>query len=231
MSKSKKIIGIPGWSTGDGSFGCTKTYLEFISHFGTPRILTPDEDIDSNIDMILLPGGLDVNPNTYGEAPGFYTSNTDVFKNHFVQNKLQDYIKIGTSVFGICLGMQQLAVMFDSKLTQNFMFHEQSKSRWETAHEVYKVDLIKNGILPTKVTNNNGFKVNSHHHQGVTLDNLGANLEPLLLAHNHDRFLSGEGPIVEAFRHKTLPIVGVQFHFEELYDKWSRDIIKELLGE
>ena len=231
MSKSKKIIGIPGWSTGDGSFGCTKTYLEAISHFGTPRILTPDEDIDSNVDMILLPGGLDANPNTYGEAPGFYTSNTDVFKNHFVQKKLPDYIKIGTPVFAICLGFQNLAVMFGSKLTQNFMYHEQSKSRWETAHDVYKVSSFKNGILPKKLEGDNGFKVNSHHHQGVTLNNLGPELEPLLLAHNHDRFLTGDGPIVEAFRHVNLPIVAIQWHFEELYDVFSRDIIKELLGE
>jgi putative glutamine amidotransferase len=231
MSKSKKIIGIPCWSTGDGSFGCTKTYLEFISHFGTPRMLTPDEDIDSNIDMILLPGGLDANPNTYGEAPGFYTSNTDVFKNHFVQNKLQKYIEIGTSVVGICLGAQQLAVMFGSKLSQNFMFHEQSKGRWETAHDVYKFSSFRNGVLPKKLEGDNGFKVNSHHHQGVTLNNLGPELEPLLLAHNHDRFLTGDGPIVEAFMHKTLPIVGFQAHPEEMYDSYSRDIIKQLLGE
>ena len=49
-----------------------------------PQVINMNIDnIDSNIDMILLPGGLDVNPNTYVEAPGFYTSNTDVFKNHF----------------------------------------------------------------------------------------------------------------------------------------------------
>jgi len=225
---SKKIIGIPGWSTGDGSFGCTKTYLEFISSFGTPRILTPDEDVDESLDMILLPGGLDANPNLYNQAPGFYTSSTDVFKNHFMQEKVPGYINSGVSIFGICLGMQQLATLFNSKLTQNFLFHEQSKGRWETAHEVYFSE-IEGKLLPDKIVNHNGFKVNSHHHQGVTLNNLGPELEPLLLAHNRDSFMTGDSHIVEAFTHVTLPIVAVQWHPEELYDPFSMKMIKRLL--
>ena len=221
MSK-KKVIGIPGSSMGDNSFGANKTYLEFISNFGNPRIILPwEEKVD--VDMILLPGGLDVNPANYGEVPGFYTSNTDVYKDFFMNNRLKAYIDSKTPIFGICLGLQQLAVYFGSKLTQNLMYHPQSSSRWATAHEVYSgIDTPYTVKKHTKE-----FKVNSHHHQAVCLLNLGKDLEPLLFS--EDSTEDG-GLLIEAFRHKTLPIAAIQYHSEELYDNYSSNLIKNLLG-
>ena len=120
--KEKITIGIPGWKLGDNSFGATVHYLDYISRFGNPKILFPQDD-NEELDLLLLPGGPDVSPSSYGRNPGFYTGNPDVFRQHFFDNNLKKYIDKGTPVFGICLGMQMLNVFFNGTLTQDMKYH------------------------------------------------------------------------------------------------------------
>jgi len=213
----KKIIGIPGWKIGENSYGVTSTYLEFMSKIGVPRIIMPWEDL-VKVDLLILPGGLDINPASYGELPGFTTSHSDVFKQYFYDQKLKNYIG-NIPIFGICLGFQQLAVYFGSKLTQNLKFHTQSDDRWKAAHPVYnnanKITMkIKEG------------EVNSHHHQGVLESQLSLDLKALLFAENEENVID---PIVEAFCHTELPIAAVQWHPEELYDNITFELIDHLI--
>jgi putative glutamine amidotransferase len=223
---SKKIIAIPGWSTGDNSFGVTKPYLHWASQFGIVKILTPDQEYDDSVDMIILPGGLDVNPNLYNQTPGYFTSNTDVYKNHFLQQKLDEYIDNNKVVLGICLGLQQLAVKYGSELTQHLMYHEQSSHRTDEVHFVYD-GVTSNLTLPTKPTTNiNGFKVNSLHHQCVIQSNLSTELEPLLFSENYD---DNTDHIVECFKHNTKKILAVQWHTEEIWDTFTRKEVLNLL--
>ena len=83
MKEKQFVIGIPGWKTGDSSFGCGVNHLDFISKFGTPRILFPQDD-DLDIDLLYLPGGPDITPSSYGAYPRFRTGNPDVFLNQDV---------------------------------------------------------------------------------------------------------------------------------------------------
>lgn len=215
-----KIIGIPGYRYEMSSFGSGLNHLEYISSFGNARIIMPWEEF-VDVDMLYLPGGLDINPRSYGEVPSFKTSNTDVFKQFFYDERLPNYVG-RVPIFGVCLGMQQLAVYFGSKLTQDLKFHEQSSSRWGDAHKVIPtVRYLENKNVK------NGMNVNSHHHQCVTLSNLGKDLISTHLCDNFDNF---QDPIVESFQHRTLPIAGVQWHPEELYDEYSTRIINRLLN-
>lgn len=195
---NKKIIGIPGWKTGENSFGCGVNHLDFISKFGKPKILFPEDD-DEEIDLLYLPGGPDVNPSCYGQTPGFYTSNQDVFRQYFFDNNLKKYIEKGVPVFGICLGMQMLNIFFKGTLTQDLKYHAQSKDRWQSGHKVYVPNMSKKQF----------FEVNSHHHQGVLFSDLSQELNPLLYSDNEEDANNG---IVEAFQHKNLKIAGVQWH-------------------
>lgn len=199
-TKSKRpVIGIPGWKLGDNSFGCGVNHLDFISRFGEPRILFPhDNDVD--LDLLYLPGGPDVNPASYGQMPGFYTSNQDVFRQYFFDHNLPKYIKKGTPIFGICLGMQMLNVAFGGTLEQDLKYHAQSKDRWQPGHDVYTVGMNRK---------EGKFDVNSHHHQAVLYSNLSSEFEMLVYADNEE---DKGNCIVEAFRHKSLPIAGVQWH-------------------
>ena len=220
MTNKKKVLGIPAWSLGENSFGVTKNYLEFLSFFGNARIIMPWEDFIPEIDLVYLPGGLDLAPEKYGEAPRYNTSNQDVFKEHFFNNKLDAYINAGVPVFGQCLGFQQLCVKYGAKMTQDLIYHAQSKDRWVGAHEIVSM------LTGKKVKD---LKVNSHHHQAIMLDDIGSELTALYVTENEDEHLTKKKWIVEAMRHNTLPIVGCQYHSEELYDEISINLINGLL--
>lgn len=228
MSKEKKI-GIVGWKTGENSFGVTSPYLHYLSQFGEVEILMPQKGVVGGLDLLVLPGGLDLNPLNYGEVPGFYTSNQDVFKQYFFDVNLKQYISKNVPVFGICLGFQQLCALFGSKLTQDMVdAHPYSDPRYKLVHDVYKVEVVGEALSYKKTTGKDKkekydkFSVNSLHHQGVMINDLSRDLTPLLIAHDYE--------CVEGMKHNTLPIAGVQYHPEETWCEYASDLILKLLN-
>lgn len=220
----RKRIGIYGWATGDLSFGVSKTYLSWISRFGEPVILVPEKTFEP-VDLLVLSGGLDINPSSYGRFPDFNTGNTDVFKQHVYDNCLPQYLANNVPVFGICLGLQQLAVAFGSVLEQDLPYHKQSPGRWQKAHEVlitHEGAKLGVGKYMKKV------EVNSHHHQAVLVGNLGQDLVPIATAINEDSFNIND-EIVESFVHINRPIAACQWHPEEWYDGISTMLVNRLL--
>jgi putative glutamine amidotransferase len=203
----KKIL-IPGWSLGENAWGVTKPYLNFFSQFGQVEILTPRTGIVEG-DLLVLPGGADMNPRSYCDVPGFETGNTDVFKQYFYDVNLQQYITNKVPVFGICLGFQQLNVFFGGRLDQDYPF-DYSSARTSLSEEI----VLLEGDTTTKV--------NSLHHQGVWETNLGMGLKVLAKSKVYGN--------VEAFKHKELKVAGVQWHPEEIHDKLSIELINNLLN-
>lgn len=230
QNKKKPLIGIPGFLNSDKMFGVTGNYMQFASKYGDVRIIMPHEEF-VEVDLLILPGGLDLSPSMYNKIPGFQTTNHDVFKEFFFKNRLATYVEKGTPIFGICLGFQMLNVHFGGTLTQHMVFHPQSKNRWEEAHEVV---LTQNWIRGGKKNKKPTLKVNSHHHQGVciTTNEAGEVIKTDLsedfyvIAHYEE---NEKESVVEAFKHNTLPIAGVQFHPEEFYDGISDYLIKEIM--
>lgn len=231
-----KVIGIPGYKQQDSNgFGVGNHYLNLASRYGNPRIIMPWEE-HVPVDLLILPGGMDINPTSYGEIPQFNTGNQDVFKQFFFDKRLATYVEAQTPIFGICLGFQQLAAHFGSKITQHMGWHKQSTGRMTKGHEVRVTPNI--AVLGVQLAaKDETFEVNSHHHQGVVLSDLSPELMPLLVAANEeygdDKLLKGEvniqHNIVESFIHRDLPIAGCQYHPEEWYD-WASDLlIKRLL--
>jgi len=215
-----KTIGIVGYRSEDGSvFGAGSNYLDLISRFGKPYIIFPDEEL-ADVDLLILPGGLDIAPQSFGAVPAFKTGNQDVFKQYFYDKRLSLYIDAGIPIFGICLGFQMLAVYFGSAQEQHLWRHPQSPARSEAAHTVEPLpQAAKYAAQP--------FEVNSHHHQGVFLQRLSAELEPLALAKSSP---DSKDMLVEAFRHRSKPIMAVQWHPEEWYDTFSCMMINDLLS-
>lgn len=217
----KKIIGIVGWNTGDNSFGVTKPYIDWLSNFGIVRILSPQNGIDDSIDLLVLPGGLDITPQSMNQVPGFFTSNTDVMKQYFYDVNLKQYIDNNTPIFGICLGFQQLCVYYGGQLNQNYPFNYSNKHRTEKVDElILNQDL--NEFINVKELSNKKIKyeVNSLHHQGyfnIPNDNIK------VLAYEKD-FHNVE---IAQFKDN---IYGVQYHPEEIHDYISNEIILKLLN-
>mgnify|MGYP001166045420 CR=1 FL=1 len=210
-----KKIGIVGWNTGDNSFGVTKAYAEWISQYGTMQILSPQEGIVEDLDLLILPGGLDLAPQKSNVLPSFHTTNTDVMKQFFFDVNLDQYIQAGIPIFGICLGFQQLCVKFGGTLVQNYPFNYSSKSRSELVDELEFTENIFKFIAkpaPKK------YSINSLHHQGcfdlpetmvLAKEKTDLNIEVAQFAGN---------------------IFGVQYHPEEINDGIADIIIKRLLN-
>ena len=214
-----KTIGIVGYRSEDGTvFGAGCNYLEFISRFGTPRIIFPNDEL-IDVDLLILPGGLDIAPLSFGAVPCFKTNNQDVFKQFFFEKRLSMYIEAEIPVFGICLGFQMLAVYFGSTLEQHLWRHPQSPARQTAGHWVEPFVEAKNFATQP-------FEVNSHHHQGVFIDGLSSELVPLAVAKNDT---DSDKVLVEAFRHSLKPVMAVQWHPEEWFDKFSCQMMSELL--
>lgn len=215
----RPIIGIPGWKTGENSFGCGINHLNFISKFGEPHIIMPWDHNPNAVDMLYLPGGMDLNPAAYNQYPGFYTGNQDVHKQYFFDKKLPLFIEAKKPIFGVCLGFQMLGVAFGSRLEQDLPYHEQSPDRYQKGHKVGSIAANCMAALPGFEIEKT-FDVNSHHHQGFL--SLSSDLLPLAVSTDK---------VIEAFMHKKLPIMGVQWHPEEWFDNFSSAAMLQLLSK
>ena len=212
-----KKIGIVGWKTGENSFGVSVPYIDWLSNFGIVHILSPQKGIVEDLDLLVLPGGADIAPQSFGEVPGFHTSNTDVMKQYFFDNNLDQYLENNTPIFGICLGFQQLCVKFGGKLEQHYPFNYSSKGRHDKVDtldfEQQMYDIVLKSSIPVK------YEVNSLHHQGcfslpnpfnvLAREKSYGNIEIARFAEN---------------------VYGVQYHPEEINDGISEVIIKQLLN-
>lgn len=216
-----KKIGVVGWNTGENSFGVTKPYIDWLSQFGIVQILSPQKGIDNTIDLLVLPGGLDIAPQSMNQVPGFFTSNTDVMKQYFYDNNLEQYLIANIPIFGICLGFQQLCVKFGATLVQNYSFEYSSKNRFEKVDELEASPKLFSLVEEQSFKKLKEYKVNSLHHQGCFLESLeGTSIEVLAI---EKTFKNIE---IAKFDEN---VYGVQYHPEEINDILSRIIINKLL--
>lgn len=212
----KKQIGIVGWKTGENSFGVTVPYFEYFSQFGEVSILSPGQYKD--LDLLILPGGLDVDPARYNNIPSLNSSNSNILLEFFDKNILPKYIENKTKIFGICRGLQTLNVYFGGTINQDIPYHPYSNPRDERIHEVvstFKFSEFDKRFFYGKTK----IKVNSLHHQAIL--NLGVDLESILVSKDDEE--------IEAIKHKELPIYAVQYHPEELNCSMSNFLILKLL--
>lgn len=211
---TEKIIGIPAWKVGESSVGVTTPYIKYICRFGTPRIIMPEESVIDNLDLLLLPGGSDIDPLRYKAIPGYDNTKPDSMKEYFDIVMLPQYIEAGIPIFGICRGMQSICVHFGAALVQN-MYHETSLERTEEVHEIE---------MRAEIAIKNKIKVNSLHHQCVSSIDFPEDLEVIGIYKG-----KSHKACIEVIRHRTLPIYGVQYHPEELISDPLGNYIVDLL--
>jgi putative glutamine amidotransferase len=145
-------------------------------------------------DVILVPGGPDVNPELYGEEklPGTHcvTKQRDLQEMHMINSARIN----GIPVVGICRGHQLLHVINGGSLLQHIEGHKTS------AH----------GLYDMKGKKVEGLMVTTSHHQAVTLEEAKS--------FNYTNLLASEAEdgtkICEMFSDEDRKIHGVQFHPE-----------------
>ena len=95
----------------NGKVGQSMAYMNFVGLFGIPRLVTPQDDpqdIVDSCDALIIPGGADVNPLRYGEAPHPKTGRSNAHYEYMDAMLAPKFIEAKKPVVGICRGMQSL---------------------------------------------------------------------------------------------------------------------------
>jgi putative glutamine amidotransferase len=175
-------------------------YLEELTRLGhTGTVVYPGEGMPDGRDYgaLLLPGGADIEPARFGAAPLPNGSETfDIRRDELEFAVLEEFLRAGKPVIGICRGMQVINVAFGGTLWQDL------PSQYGTSHSAPE----GKPPLEHKVSFSGGRVelVNSYHHQAADKPGRGI----VIAAKSCDG-------VAEALEHESLPIRAVQWHPEK----------------
>ena len=172
-------------------------------------------EIAPTLDGLVLTGGIDVDPASYGEDRHPKVRETDAARDRMELAALHGALDRDIPVLAICRGHQLLNAGFGGTLLQHIdsgdhradFRTEGYPSRW---HDI-TLD------QPSRVADAIGdarFAINSRHHQAVEPDGLGAGLRAVGFADDHGRVLV---EAMESEGHRW--VVGVQWHPERLEEQ------------
>jgi putative glutamine amidotransferase len=134
----------------------------------------PDELLDV-LDGLMLAGGSDVDPTTYGARPHPETGGTWAERDRFELALTHRAIERDIPVLGICRGMQLLNVACGGTLDQHLPDRVGHEDHRHTAGQFSDHDVrLESGSLAARAVGAETTPVKSHHHQG--LDELGEGL-------------------------------------------------------
>jgi putative glutamine amidotransferase len=137
---------------------------------GLAVLLPPDGSADPDevlalIDGLLLVGGTDVDPASYGEEPDPATKHTTPARDEFELALARRALEIDLPLLGVCRGMQVMNVAAGGTLVQdldNVEMHRHTPGAFGD-HDVE----LEPGSLAERAAGQPRSAVKSHHHQGV----------------------------------------------------------------
>jgi putative glutamine amidotransferase len=185
-----------------------RPYLDAVARAGgRPVVLTPDDPAGAldGLNGLLLLGGGDLDPATYGQVPAPELYGVDAAVDSFELAVVAEAMAIGMPVLGVCRGLQVLNVACGGSLDQHIT------GRSFVDHGVplesgglHPVVLAPGSRAAAAVGDTRVERCPSHHHQAV--DRLGDGLTPVGWA---------DDGLVEAVEHDAGWVVAVQWHPEE----------------
>ncbi len=167
-------------------------------------------ELAPGLDALMLTGGVDVDPATYGAERHVKVKETSPERDAMELAFLEEALRRDIPVLAICRGHQLMNVGFGGQLLQHIDSGEHRAdfatpgypSRW---HRVR----LKDGTRLSAAYGGTEFTVNSRHHQAVTAPHLASGLRPIAFADDHGADLV-EG--TESEQHRW--VVSVQWHPE-----------------
>ena len=169
----------------------------------------PMADIVNVLDGLVLQGGIDICPESYGSTLLQPEWRGDPIRDRYELALLKGFISAGKPVLGICRGAQLLNVYFGGTLVQDIpsqrpgaLTHQDHEHYDRLMHEV---EFLPGSSLTRMYPDGALHRVTSIHHQCV--DRLGDGLVV--------EALSPKDGIIEAIRHRGSAFtLGVQWHPE-----------------
>ena len=185
------------------------------------------EDLVHDLDGIVLQGGADVAPETYGEKPLKPEWAGDAIRDRYEIALVTECRKQKKPILGICRGAQLLNVAYGGTLFQDIptqVPEAKVHRHWETYEQnFHEVAIQPNSLLEKLYPKQKLVKVNSIHHQAVK--RLGEGLVAEAIA-------TDDG-VIEAIRSLQDPFAfGFQWH-PEFHDPLDTSLLdgKPLLQE
>ena len=213
-------IGITMFSGREGHKFYTKLQYNYVQSIynagGVPLLIPTLSNLDQSlafaatIDGLMLTGGEDLNPLTYGAEPRVELGVTDLDRDRWELSLLRACEERDLPILGVCRGLQAMNVHRGGTLfqdisaeTESSLGHAPYQNPMESLH--HTIDL-ESGSRLQEIFGRSHLVVNSFHHQAVR--DLGRDL--VMSAVAADGIIEGaEDPARHFF-------LGVQFHAEAL---------------
>ena len=220
----RPLIGVPtGREKSQRFFGLAlyimnQTYVRTLENLGALPVMIPLQmseatlrGIFERLDGLLLPGGEDMDPSTYGAERHPQLGATDKERDRTELLLTEWALAEGMPLLGVCRGAQVINVACGGTLYQDLHSqrpemakHDYFPPNFERFRISHSIKIETDSHLADAL--GSVHEVNSMHHQGIEV--VGAGLRPVALS---------EDGLVEAVEVPELPfMVGVQWHPEEL---------------
>ena len=163
------------------------------------------------LDGLVLHGGADVWPGSYGEEPLHEDWAGDRVRDAYDQALVAAFEAVGKPIFGVCRGLQLLNVAYGGTLYQDIgtqvpeSFAHRDPATYD--QNFHSVDIVQGSQLSALYPGVERVRVNSIHHQGIK------DLSPEFVA----EAISTSDGVVEAIRRKDRSksyIAALQWHPE-----------------
>jgi putative glutamine amidotransferase len=160
-----------------------RSYLDVLAAAGALSLLLPPDPASTDspgplvgaIDALLLIGGADIHPDSYGGDPHPEIVRTRPERDRFELALAREAVERDLPLLGICRGMQLLNVARGGTLVQHLP-DELGDGRHEPAPGKFAEHGVRlePGSLAARATGAERLTVKTHHHQGI--DELGEGL-------------------------------------------------------
>jgi putative glutamine amidotransferase len=164
----------------------SRSYVEAVQNAGALVVMLPPDKLLLDepaemldlIDGLVLAGGADIDPGSYGRQAHVETVDTVPERDRFEIALVRAAIERDLPVLGICRGMQLINVAYGGTLIQHlperFGHHEHLRVAGTFDGADHDVELVE-GSLAGRAAGETHHATKSHHHQGV--DRLGEGLQ------------------------------------------------------
>ncbi len=129
------------------------------------------KDFVNALDGLLLQGGNDIAPETYGQIPLSPAWRGDPIRDHYEIELFEEFVRQGKPVFGVCRGCQLINVAFGGTLYQDIetqlpgMLLHRDDSQYDKI--IHDTRILEGTWLSTMYPKLTVVRTNSIHHQAV----------------------------------------------------------------